>query len=72
MEGFIISDTFLALPAIELRHKSAHGTIIERSANIVYTLPLVPDAVPPSLYDLVTRRGEKGVQYERIGREGVR
>jgi len=55
VKSLIISCTFLALPAIDLCHNIADGTVIERRANIIHTLPPVLDTVPPGLHDLVTR-----------------
>jgi len=52
MESLIVSDAFLALPTIEFCHNRAHGTEIERRADIIHTLPPVFDAIPPGLHDL--------------------
>ena len=63
VETIVISGAFLALPAIDHCHDCAHWGVIERRANVVHTLPLVLDAVPPSLHDLVTRKGNPDDQY---------
>ena len=54
VEGLIISNAFLALPAIDLCHKCTHGAVIERSADIVHTLPPIIDRVPPGLHNLIS------------------
>ena len=79
VESLIISGTFLAPPAIDLRHDFAHGTIVERGANVIHTLPPVLDTIPPGLHDLVTRwsarvngkRGRGGYIASPASKNGV-
>ena len=64
VECFVVSGTFLALPAKELCHNCAQRAVIERRANVVHTLRLVADVVPPGLHNLVTCMGKMDYQDE--------
>ena len=54
VEGLIISNAFLALPAIDLCHKCTHGAVIERRPDIIHTLPPIIDRVPSGLHNLIS------------------